>query len=59
MRWGTGNLRWVRPLHSIICLLTDEAGATVVPFEIEGIVAGNTTRGHRFMAPERLCRDGL
>ena len=51
MRWGGGTLRWVRPLHSIICLLTTEAGAEVVPFEIEGIRAGATTRGHRFMAP--------
>ncbi|WP_374422488.1 glycine--tRNA ligase subunit beta [Paracoccus sp. (in: a-proteobacteria)] len=59
MRWGTGNLRWVRPLHSIICLLTDEAGATVVPFEIEGIVAGNTTRGHRFMAPDPFAVTGF
>ena len=59
MRWGSGNLRWVRPLHSIICLLTDEAGATVVPFEIEGIVAGNTTRGHRFMAPEPFTVTGF
>jgi glycyl-tRNA synthetase beta chain len=31
MRWGAGSLRWVRPLHSILCLLTDEAGAHVVP----------------------------
>ncbi|MFC3527239.1 glycine--tRNA ligase subunit beta [Paracoccus mangrovi] len=59
MRWGTGNLRWVRPLHSIICLLTDEAGATIVPFEIEGIVAGNTTCGHRFMAPEPFAVTGF
>ena len=50
MRWGAGSLRWVRPLHSIICLLTDEAGATVVPLEIDGIIAGNTTRGHRFLS---------
>ena len=50
MRWGAGSLRWVRPLHSIICLLTDEAGATVVPLEIDGITAGNTTRGHRFLS---------
>ena len=50
MRWGTGALRWVRPLHSIICILTDEAGATVVPLEIDGISAGNTTRGHRFLS---------
>ncbi|MBE9639116.1 glycine--tRNA ligase subunit beta [Salipiger mangrovisoli] len=49
MRWGAGSLRWVRPLHSIICLLTDEQGAEVVPLEIDGIVAGKSTRGHRFM----------
>ncbi|WP_353472988.1 glycine--tRNA ligase subunit beta [Salipiger sp. H15] len=49
MRWGAGSLRWVRPLHSIICLLTDEQGAEVVPLEIDGIVAGRSTRGHRFM----------
>ena len=50
MRWGSGNLRWVRPLHSIVCILSSEAGAEVVPLEIDGIVAGNVTRGHRFMA---------
>jgi glycyl-tRNA synthetase beta chain len=51
MRWGTGSLRWVRPLHSILCLLSREEGAEVVPFEIEGIKSGNVTQGHRFMAP--------
>jgi len=52
MRWGAGTLRWVRPLHSIVCLLIDEAGAEVVPMDIDGIVSGNTTRGHRFLAPD-------
>ncbi|PWR03525.1 glycine--tRNA ligase subunit beta [Meridianimarinicoccus roseus] len=52
MRWGAGDLRWVRPLHSILCILSDEAGAEVVPLEVGGIVAGAVTRGHRFMAPE-------
>jgi len=52
MRWGTGTLKWVRPLHSILCILSDEAGTEVVPVEIDGIAAGNTTRGHRFMAPD-------
>ena len=51
MRWGAGSLRWVRPLHSILCILTTEAGAEIVPFEIDGIAAGDTTRGHRFHAP--------
>ena len=52
MRWGAGSLRWVRPLHSIVCLLSDEQGAEVVPLEIDGITAGKTTRGHRFMGGE-------
>ncbi|MCU9847705.1 glycine--tRNA ligase subunit beta [Defluviimonas sp. WL0024] len=52
MRWGSGALRWVRPLHSILCLLSDESGAEVVPLDIDGIHSGNATRGHRFLAPE-------
>ncbi len=54
MRWGSGSLRWVRPLHSILCLLVDEAGASVVPLTIDGITAGNTTAGHRFLSPARF-----
>ena len=52
MRWGTGTLRWVRPLHSILCILSDEAGAEVVNLDIDGIKASDTTQGHRFMAPD-------
>ncbi|MDX2203551.1 MAG: glycine--tRNA ligase subunit beta [Hyphomicrobiaceae bacterium] len=44
MRWGTGRLQWVRPLHSIVCLLSGE----VVPFEIGDVRSGRRTRGHRF-----------
>ena len=50
MRWGSGQLRWVRPLHSIVCTFDGE----VVPFEIEGIVSGNITRGHRFMGSQSI-----
>ena len=59
MRWGTGSLRWVRPLHSILCILTDEGGANIVPLNIDGIEAGNTTRGHRFMAPDLFTVTGF
>ncbi len=52
MRWGAGSLRWVRPLHSILCLLSDEGEAEVVALDIDGIASGNQTRGHRFLAPE-------
>jgi glycyl-tRNA synthetase beta chain len=48
-RWGaasisTESLRWVRPLQGIVALLGDE----VVPCEVDGIVSGRTTMGHRF-----------
>lgn len=54
MRWGNSRLKWVRPLHSILCILSDESGATVVPMEVEGLSATDTTEGHRFMAPGRF-----
>ena len=50
MRWGSGSLRWVRPLQSILCILSDEAGADVVPLVVDGILAGNVTQGHRFLS---------
>ncbi|HKL55183.1 MAG: glycine--tRNA ligase subunit beta [Roseovarius sp.] len=55
MRWGAGSLRWVRPLHSILCILSDESGeARVVDLEIDGIRAGDSTEGHRFMGTGRF-----
>ncbi|MFC3073809.1 glycine--tRNA ligase subunit beta [Shinella pollutisoli] len=60
MRWGAasakpGALRWVRPLQSILCTFGAETEETrVVPFEVDGIVAGNLTWGHRFHAPEAI-----
>ena len=59
MRWGDGDLRWVRPLHSILCVLTDEAGAEVVPFEVGGIASGDKSFGHRFMAPDPISATGF
>ncbi|WOH53182.1 glycine--tRNA ligase subunit beta [Bradyrhizobium sp. sBnM-33] len=60
MRWGarstkSGSLSWVRPLHSIVAtfgLETEEPD--VVKFSVEGIEAGQTTFGHRFMAPSAI-----
>jgi len=54
MRWGSGSLRWVRPLHSILAILTNEEGAQVVPLDVDGIASGDTTRGHRFMASDTI-----
>ena len=54
MRWGSGTLRWVRPLHAILCILSDEAGGQIVPLTLDGITAGNTTWGHRFLSPAAI-----
>ncbi|KUL96979.1 glycyl-tRNA synthetase subunit beta [Bosea sp. WAO] len=57
MRWGKASaagasLRWVRPLHSILCTFGAETeDPEVVNFEVDGISSGNTTYGHRFHAP--------
>ena len=59
MRWGEGALRWVRPLHSILCLLHDESGAEVVPLGIDGIASSDVTFGHRFMAPGAFAVSGF
>lgn len=60
MRWGKasaqpGALRWVRPLQSIVATFGPETETPdVVPFAVDGIVAGTTTYGHRFLAPEPI-----
>jgi glycyl-tRNA synthetase beta chain len=43
MRWGTGELRWVRPLQRILCVLDGQ----IVPFDVDGLASGNETEGHR------------
>jgi glycyl-tRNA synthetase beta chain len=55
MRWGSGKLTWVRPLHSIVATFGPETEEPdVVPFQVEGIAAGRMTRGHRFLAPDAI-----
>jgi glycyl-tRNA synthetase beta chain len=57
MRWGEqsarpGALGWVRPLHSIVATFGPETeDPDIVKFAVDGIAAGDETRGHRFMAP--------
>ncbi len=61
MRWGAqsknpGALNWVRPLHSILATFGPETEEPdIVPFTVDGIAAGNVTRGHRFLAPEAFA----
>ena len=60
MRWGEASarpeaLRWIRPLHSIVCTFGPETEEPeIVTFDLGGIVSGQTTYGHRFMAPQAI-----
>jgi glycyl-tRNA synthetase beta chain len=47
MRWADYPVRWVRPLHGIVCLLDGK----VVPLTFGPVRAGAITYGHRFLAP--------
>lgn len=57
MRWGEasrepGSLRWVRPLHGIVCTFGPETeDPEVVRFAVDGVASGDVTHGHRFLAP--------
>jgi glycyl-tRNA synthetase beta chain len=55
MRWGESDIRWVRPLHRILCLLD----STVLPVTFGHLEAGNLTEGHRFLAPGAIAVTGV
>jgi glycyl-tRNA synthetase beta chain len=52
MTWGSGTLRWVRPLQRILCVFDGE----IVPLSVDGLEASNLTEAHRFMGPRQLVR---
>ena len=55
MRWGARSLRWVRPLRGILCLFD----GAVVRFALEDVVSGDTTVGHRTLAPRPFAVTGF
>jgi len=50
-RWGATSLKWVRPLHSILCVFDGDT----VACDVDGFKAGNTMRGHRFMGADEFA----
>lgn len=50
MRWGSGELAFVRPVSWLVALLDD----AVLPVEVDGLKADRVTRGHRFMEPDAI-----
>ncbi|RCL02809.1 MAG: glycyl-tRNA synthetase beta chain [Candidatus Tokpelaia sp. JSC188] len=58
MRWGAASdkpeaLRWIRPLHSILCLFSTNTESDIIDFKIGDIRSSNVTYGHRFMSNRR------
>lgn len=47
MRWGSGSLRFARPIHWIFAIYNNKK----ISFEIDGLKSSNMTRGHRFLSP--------
>ncbi len=50
MRWGSGEFRFARPVRWLLALFGDR----VIPVELDGLVADNTTRGHRLYSSKKL-----
>ena len=46
MRWGKGEMRFIRPIRWLLALY----GEQVIPFASAGLAAGNITYGHRFIS---------
>lgn len=46
MRWGGGDIRFVRPIRWIVALF----GEDVVSFEVDGVKSGRESMGHRLLA---------
>jgi len=58
MRWGTGSMRWVRPLHSVLSILEKKEAVEVVPVDV-AVPVGDSTEGHRFMGAGRFSVTGF
>lgn len=45
MRWGNGDIRFVRPIRWIVALFDED----VIPFSLDGVVSGKESMGHRLL----------
>lgn len=55
MRWGSGSFNWVRPLRAITATFgAENEEPVVIPFSSNELASGQTTFGHRFLAPEAI-----
>ncbi|MBV8516769.1 MAG: glycine--tRNA ligase subunit beta [Acidobacteria bacterium] len=54
MRWSTGESSYIRPIHSVVSLLSQDGIGTYLPIALFGVASGTTTVGHRTLAPKRF-----
>lgn len=50
MRWGTGEVEFVRPVHWVVLL----HGNKTITATVMGVATGNHSRGHRFHSPGQI-----
>ena len=55
MKWGGKNLKFARPIRWIVSVLDN----SILPFQLEGIVASNITKGHRFLGSQSIVIDNI
>lgn len=55
MRWADYTMSFARPIQWLVALYD----GAVLPLNIEGVPCGNTSRGHRFMAPALFEVNGI
>jgi glycyl-tRNA synthetase beta chain len=51
MRFPAAEFRWVRPINGVLSLLDGK----ILPVPLDGVPVGNTSVGHRFLAPQRFA----
>ncbi|MDB5540652.1 MAG: glycine--tRNA ligase subunit beta [Devosia sp.] len=55
MQWGNGGLSWVRPLRAITATFgAENEEPEVIAFKSNTVTSGQTTYGHRFLAPQAI-----
>ncbi len=59
MRFADQSFRWVRPLHSIIAVFDGAALEGGIDLGGARLAFGNTTQGHRFLAPAPITVSGF
>jgi len=55
MRWADYDMAFARPIQWLLALYD----GAVIPVNIDGVLCGNTTQGHRFMAPAAFEVSGI